>query len=143
MIEHLGFVGTRAGMTAAQLRSVRACFVDAVEDGARVFHHGDCVGADEEAYWMARDFELILVAHPAVMRHEFRARTVNDERREMATPPIRNEVLIEESDLLIAAPARDSNRHKRGGVAWHAVRHARRVGKPVWLVFYNGMVETS
>lgn len=140
MIEHIGFTGTRTGMTKPQLASVRMCFVDLVEQGARVFHHGDCVGADVEAYWIARDFELLLVAHPGAVKSQYRAMTVNDERREPGYPLDRNKDIVNESDVMIAAPARNSQR--RGGT-WFTIKYARREDKPLFVVHANGIVEAT
>lgn len=57
----VGFTGTRRGMTEAQKNTLR----DWLRHTAPLFfHHGDCIGADQQAHEIAANLGIDIVLHP-------------------------------------------------------------------------------
>lgn len=57
----VGFTGTQLGMTEDQKDALSRILVD--EDVTEL-HHGDCIGADDEAHAIATDLHITVVIHP-------------------------------------------------------------------------------
>lgn len=138
---HIGFTGTRHGMTSAQWQGVYRLM------GlyrAIVFHHGDCVGADYEADMIARTwFVDKLVIHPPVMRTlraycQVRGLPYKDEILPEKPYEQRNRDIVQASDLVIAAPP--SEQEQPFGGTWQTVRLAREYNKPCKVVLPSGIV---
>jgi hypothetical protein len=51
---HIGFTGTRHGMTPAQRHAVSQLIAELAAGAAFTAHHGDCVGADAEFHDLCR-----------------------------------------------------------------------------------------
>ena len=60
----IGFTGTQEGMSEKQHSSLRQVLAGFFADGARVFRHGDCVGADAQAHANAKATGFRVVIHP-------------------------------------------------------------------------------
>lgn len=124
MTTQIGFTGTRFGMTAAQLATVRALLAEHAPNGGTA-HHGDCVGADAELHELARAAGLRVVIHPGPpddLAHQ--AGCAGDERREPMTHMRRNRAIVDAADLVIAAPFEDEPQ-ERGGT-WKTIEMARK-----------------
>lgn len=143
----VGFTGTQRGMTALQsgalvawLDQLAARSVLDGGDGAIRLHHGDCVGADAEAVWAAHASGVAptLVAHPPSNPAK-RAWTSAHETRPVAEYLVRNQQLVDESHVLLAAPSGFSEETRSG--TWATVRYARRVDVPRLLLWPDGRVE--
>lgn len=94
-------------------------------------HHGDCIGADEEAAMEASDSDWVVIAHPPTDESR-RAFSVYTEFFRDPKPFLdRNKDIVDECDLLIAAPKGPET--QRSGT-WSTVRYARRIGKPVIIL---------
>lgn len=130
---HVGFTGTRnGGMTTAQAVGVAVRFRD-----FGWLHHGDCVGADRHANILARASGLKIETHPPdnpVFRAFCDADTANDLKPYL----VRNRDIVDATERLIAAPGEMTEQQRSG--TWQTVRYARRVGKPVTIVFPDGSV---
>lgn len=137
----IGFTGTRHGMTLAQRRAVADILATCRPTH---FHHGDCVGADDEAANMAADLEgVFIVCHPPI---DPELRAFNQKHAEERTPKsyfARNRAIVDAADALIAAP-RQTERPppKTGGGTWYTVEHAERRGRIVYVVWPDGRVQT-
>ena len=131
----LGFAGSRRGLTAEQRRAVREYLLQL---RPRAFHHGDCRGADAlvaRLVWGELG-ECRIVCHPPssqAMRAFF---PHADETRPEAYFTIRNRRIVEETDRLLATPKED--REPRFGGTWNTVRHARKCGRPVTIIWPDG-----
>lgn len=136
---HVGFTGTRYGMTKPQLHNVRALLL-AIRDGAKedlCVHHGDCIGADAEFHDIASALHppSFLVGHPPIDR-EHRAFKRFDREVEKLTHFARNRAIVAASTCMIAAPY-DMTEQERGGT-WYTIRYARRMGVPLVTVLPTG-----
>lgn len=128
---HIGFTGTRHGMTREQKRRLLLLFEEVANKHRRVvFHHGDCVGADEQAHHLARKFPFKIVGHPPT-KDTLRAFCECDEMREPKDYLVRNHEIVDESMYVIAAP-QEAEQQLRSGT-WATARYAEKRGK-LWVI---------
>lgn len=129
---HIGFTGTRRGMTPAQVTSVERCIYTAAGPHglAIVAHHGDCIGADEQFHGLCRrnTRSVRIVIHPST--HSLRAFCAGDETLEPLPPLDRNAAIVAASQMMIAAPLQDDPQPRGGTWATiHMARQALRAGR--------------
>jgi hypothetical protein len=132
-----GFTGTSGGMTFLQKGKVRDLFVLL---NIKELHHGDCVGADEEAHSLARLLLNIphIVIHPPVVQDK-RAFCRGNEIRLCKPYLSRNKDIVREGrDGLIAAPSGFTEVLRSG--TWATIRAARKMNRHIWIVFPDGTV---
>jgi hypothetical protein len=132
-VRHVGFTGTRQGMSEHQKRALRMAMEAATLDGIEnILHHGDCKGSDAEAHAIAVDLGWDIVIHPPVKR-VMRAYCRDGA---IILPPLdylaRDEAIVNASRFIFAAP-KSNNEEKRSGT-WYTVRYARKMGKRVILL---------
>lgn len=131
----LGCTGTRKGMTDAQKATVAR-----LSAGYREVHHGDCVGADVEMHTIAAYAGQRIVVHPPD-DDRLRAGSLGDVIRR-ATPYLqRNRAIVNETDLLLAAPAGPYPQTGPVGGTWYTIRYANGLGQPVLIVWPDGVVD--
>lgn len=129
---HIGFTGTRNGMTEEQKKTVS--YLLQTIDG-EVFHHGDCIGADAEAHDLAKKAGYEVVIHPP-LKQEFRAfcdGTVLMEKNYLD----RNKDIADDAEVLIATPSTFQEERRSG--TWSTVRYGAK-NKKVLIVQPNGMI---
>jgi hypothetical protein len=141
-VKHIGFTGTRHGMTEPQRLSVMHVMGvlddEANRDGDLVAaHHGDCTGADEQFHGVLREYGYAAVGHPST--HNMRAFCQFDKEHERKLPLDRNAAIVSESDVMIACPY-EPTEQQRGGT-WATIRMARKAGKPLAIVLPDGTVQ--
>lgn len=126
---HVGFTGTRRGMSPAQHARV-TLEIDRLGDIDIGFatHHGLCVGADEEFHYIVRVLPRVrIVGHPGPdwPTGELCAR-ITDCDEVLAPAPYmrRNAAIVAASQVMIAAPYEDVPQ-PRGGT-WATIGMARR-----------------
>jgi hypothetical protein len=134
----VGFSGTRHGLASEQ-RSALAKLIQTLKPSE--FHHGDCVGADDEAATLVKELcpWCVLVGHPPA---ESRLRAQNPATRVWQAPLpylARNRAIVADTELLVACPATGVEQ-PRGGT-WQTIRYARQCRRRVYLVGPNGAVE--
>lgn len=137
---NVGFTGTRKGMTAPQRASFRELLRFTQID---VFHDGLCKGSDAHAAAMiSLRTKAKLVGHPCNL-YQFHADQIvwdiHDEVRPTYPPLERNRHIVAESKLLIATPGQDQEAPRSG--TWSTIRHARKQGKEVIIIYPSGAVE--
>lgn len=139
----VGFTGTRRPLTPTQVETLADLFI---ELRFTTLHHGDCVGADEIAHRLAEELLHARVeVHPPVdNRH--RARCLP--RWGVVHEPLpyldRDDVIVDVSPVLVAAPKEFTELPvggpRRGSGTWYTIRRARRLLRPLALVWLNGVV---
>ncbi len=130
----VGFTGTQAGMTGPQRALLRFLIVR-----AREFHHGGCVGADAEAHELARAEGRWIKIHPCNIKSK-RAHCSGANVVAAIRPPLaRNHDIVDETDILIAAPRRMIPELRSG--TWATVRYAQKTGRRVTILWPDGRVE--
>lgn len=136
----VGFTGTRKGMSTSQLNQLR-CVLYGLKQIVE-FHHGGAEGADKQADAFVSFGDTIpIVLHPCpgvvgekTLGRNRRA-TYNGhdvEWREALPPLTRNQNIVHEVDLLIAAPEADMETVRSG--TWATVRYARRKRIPIVML---------
>src|SRR5687767_7025732 len=119
-------------MAHCQLEMVACLLKDATE-----FHHGGAVGADSEAHRAAPWCPITVHLCSESRRLEF-AGQVGVTIIDPLPPLVRNRVIVDSTDRLIAAPAGFAEEQRSG--TWATVRYARRQGKPITIVWPDGTV---
>lgn len=139
---HVGYTGTRSGMTHEQRLAVTLCAErHATDDYVIVGHHGDCVGGDEEFHEILRLFpNAYIIGHIPIIDTE-RAHCEFDEERAPLPYMKRNTVIVRESRVMIAAPyaAEPASSGPVGGT-WRTVELTRKAKKPLYLCLPDGRI---
>lgn len=136
--QRIGFTGTRRGMTTNQ----KVAFSHIIDGMGRELHHGICKGADAEAHVMARIRGYKIIGHPptnSIMVDE----EIRRDCQELRDPDpylIRNDHIVIETDVLIAAPYEHKEELKSG--TWSTIRRARKYKKPHIIIYPSGSVQT-
>lgn len=128
-MRRVGFTGTQHGMSDAQKDFLR----ELLHAPGTELHHGDCVGADEEADEIARSLGCKIVVHPPSdpKKRAFCAQpgdTVWEERHYLE----RNVDIVDATRELVAAPLTDREQLRSG--TWATVRYARKTGRKVTVL---------
>lgn len=135
---NIGFTGSREGMSAKQKNTLLE-----LAPLVNVLHYGVCVGADYEAAgiiagcWSSGAMKAgvcRIVGHPAndTPKETWANHTYSTEIRRSKAALERNKDIVNECDILIAAP-RTLQEEQRSGT-WSCIRYARKVGKPVVIL---------
>jgi hypothetical protein len=139
---HIGFTGTRAGMTPEQQTRVSLLLL---ELGATDLDHGDCIGADDQADQIGRELGLGIFIHPPT-NPKLRAWCNTRPHGEITVLEefpflVRNQHIADAGDEVVAAP-KEMTEERRSGT-WWTVRYARGKRRPVHIVWPNGAVTTE
>ena len=127
-IKHVGFTGTRKGMSWLQeIRLVEIPSGLKTENCDIYFHHGSCIGADCQADNIARNFECKMYIHPS---NDSKTRIHCVELGDTVYSPkphlVRDRDIVNAVSLLIGAPKGDKEELRSG--TWTTVRYARKRG---------------
>jgi len=138
----IGFTGTRWGISrpqrAALGEEIRSLFAACGPDTPGWLHHGDCVGADEDAVRAARTcgHHVRVHGHPPD-NPAMRAFVKSDAE----SPPLpyldRNAVIVGACQALVACP--EGPEVIRSGT-WSTVRAARKAGRAVIIIMPDGHI---
>lgn len=142
----IGFTGTRRGMSEPQRNVVQILLAEFGAEPGSTFHHGDCVGADEQAHRQADAVGLGIFIYPPIdSTHRTHCGLLKlaqgSQIRKIYQPKhytARNRDIVNSSDIIIAAP-REFEEQSFGGT-WYTVRYARKAGKRVLIVYPDGIV---
>ena len=141
-VDHVGFTGTRIGLSSTQRHSLRTVLAELKNDGAIWFHHGDCVGADEEAHQVAKALGYKTHAHPPDVMAYAAVTLDADITEEPAPYMVRNQAIVDVCDILVACPKQESDHTMttRSGT-WTTVRKAIRRGLPFVICYSDGVIQ--
>ena len=130
----IGFTGTKKGMTPIQKVEVQLIFEKL---RATTLHHGDCIGADDDAHSIALKIGMSVVLHPPI-REGARAFCKGSIREVYPKSYLaRNRDIVDESKILVATPA--GPELTRSGT-WATVRYARKKNKTIYIIYPTGTV---
>lgn len=138
---HVGFTGTQRGMTATQFAAVSELLLRwfphelTRPTRAATFHHGDCIGADEQAHVIARICGYFIVGHPPTDPTK-RARCAFDFTMTPAPYLNRNAAIVTSTEALIATPGETTEQRRSG--TWATIRRARALRRPTTIVWPDG-----
>lgn len=135
-VTDIGFTGTQRGMSRDQKASVRDFLRKCREEGATWFHHGDCIGADEEADAIAKSLGYEVALHPPknpVKRAFCTASRYYPEAEYL----IRNHRIVDVTGILLATPKTTLDELRSG--TWATWRYAKKTGRTRVLVPPNGL----
>lgn len=110
-----------------------------------LFRHGCCVGADAQAAVMAD----ALTPRPTIFGHPSdisqmtsdAALAVCDDTAQPEPPLDRNRHIVDGCDVLVACPKGYAEEQRSG--TWATVRFARKVGRPVTIIWPDGRVDRT
>lgn len=125
---HLGFTGTRFGLSEPQRRAVFD-LLTAIADIHRVpivAHHGCCVGSDEDFHALCRERQWRVIGHPGPdwPDGEFCAYTICGETVDPQPYMVRNQAIVDAAQIMIATPL-EARPQVRGGT-WRTIGMALR-----------------
>lgn len=136
----IGFTGSQGGMTPEQKDRLRGFLTYAMATCGDVeFNHGNCIGSDTEASWIAYEVGCDVHAYPCDIISKWGNAyygTIWD-AHDPPPPMERNETLAS-FDLLVGAP--EQNEEIRRSGTWATVRRARKRATPVYILWPDGSV---
>ncbi len=142
----ISFTGTQKGMTKEQ----RVTFLSLIEKlNPEEFHHGDCIGADEDAHSLVRaknsfhrvpSYLTTIIIHPPINPKK-RAFCGPYQTKELPKKDYlaRNHDIVDCADTLIACP-KDIFEEKRSGT-WATIRYAHKQKKKIWIILPSGKID--
>lgn len=134
----VGFTGTRKGMSTKQLATLRR-----FKAPWGAFHHGACDGADTEACDYFYELHWWIHAWPSHNPNAAamaQSHTIHRPAPDIGYEPLlRNKLIVDASDLMIATPSNTKN-IPRGSGTWFTIRYTRQVGKSLYIIWPNGEV---
>jgi len=130
----IGFTGTQAGMTTEQRYRV----LQALNRSVSEFHHGDCIGSDEQAHKICR------IKYPHIKIHlhppQNPRKRANCEGAFKVWPSLpyleRNRQIVRAVDVMLATPMEYAE-HLRSGT-WATIRYARRLHRRLIVIYPDG-----
>jgi hypothetical protein len=134
-------------MTITQWQVVQDVLIEKFKDvGENEWHDGDCIGADTQAHGAVRSikeeygFDVTLHGHPCNLPGDVRAHNEYDVMHSIAPPLVRNRVIVNSVNLMIAAP-KQFDEVIRGSGTWATIRYARLKKIPLIIIYPDGTRE--
>lgn len=106
-----------------------------LEKGVDEFHHGCCIGADEQANDIAILNKIWTIGHPPTDETYMSKCSVN-ERRESKSYLVRDRDIVDETFILIGNPKGFQEELRSG--TWATIRYARKNTKYIIIIFPDG-----
>lgn len=137
-----GFTGTREGMTDEQ-KDAFSELLDSHEGAYLVFRHGGCLGADEDAHFLANTrYHIDVIVHPGVTKDGYPQNRGNFPEALFVHDPKpfleRNHDIVDKAKALIACPGTGQEIMRSG--TWATVRYARNRKFPVTIIWPDGSI---
>lgn len=139
---HIGFTGTRDGMSQAQVVAFTDLFTDLSINDVLRFGQGCCVGADEQATRIVKEAmghrAWIIGYQPEIKTHVSQyCLETSDELRDPKPYLDRNKDLVDDCSLLIGAVRGDEE--LRSGT-WSTIRYAKKTNRDYAIIYPNGVI---
>jgi hypothetical protein len=147
----IGFTGTRNGMNDIQRYNFNKLIVKLTSENLiTAFHHGDCVGSDDDAHGLIESFNdaltdkadfITLCIHPP-LDDSLQAKNEGPGTIMYCEPKTylaRNRDIVNVSDIMIACPPTNTEM-KRGGT-WYTINYAKKQGKSLYILYPDGRIE--
>lgn len=139
---HVGFSGSRLGMSEAQQDLVRAFLEQGVytDPSELWFHHGLCIGGDEQSHIIAKALGYKIHGHPP-LDNKYTMDFEPSDFDAMDKPWSyhgRNQRIVKAVKLLIATPYVS---HESTGGTWYTIGYSQTVGKPCIIIYRDGRIE--
>lgn len=137
MGKKVGFTGTNRGMCPSQKTELEALLKKLKEEGFDEFHHGLCIGADEQAAILAKSLGYRVVARPGLAKDPtnllYRSDWTGSDETLEAKPFIeRDREIVDAVEHMLATPLSREEVIRSG--TWTTVRYARKVGRQIDLI---------
>lgn len=134
----VGFSGTRQGLTPAQVTALGDILANHIHP-TRV-RHGRAKGADAELARIVRSMfpSCWIIAHPCNLYWSQDVTAPADEVLTAEEPLVRNQHIVDGVDVMVICPQGMQEEQRSG--TWATYRYARKVGKPLWVVYPDGSV---
>ena len=129
----IGFTGTRNGMNKEQIKELENIIKSKQLDE---FHHGMCVGSDQQAHDVVKKEKIKIVGHPPTYK-KFQAKLDCNIVMKPHEYLRRNKNIVDETEILIATP--DKKECITSGT-WSTIRYARKQHKKIYIIHKNGRV---
>lgn len=141
---HIGFSGSRNGMTDAQLQTLRLLIGAHIEtsrlpDDTLIAHHGDCVGSDVVFHDTMRELGSWIVGHPPDSDYK-RAFCDVDQEQNPKGYLERDKDIVLESDLMFFTPNNYVWRPRSG--TWYTAKCAKKHNVTGFIIFPDGEFDT-
>jgi hypothetical protein len=130
----VGFTGTQQGMTDEQKEKLKQFFLSFPPSE---LHHGDCIGADNDAHLIASELSIPVVVHPP--KNATKRAFTNGYSKLLNKKPYleRNHDIVDECNVLFACP-KSSKEQLRSGT-WATIRYAKKQQKEIIIIYPDGM----
>jgi len=140
----VAFTGTRKGMTIVQWeRFNEILHEELVNQKLNEWHDGDCIGADQQAHATVQRIDghhvgpkVRLHGHPCNLDTQ-RAWMDYDVTHRVETPLVRNKIMVDASELLLATP-HEYEEVLRGSGTWATMRYAVKTDTRLRVIFPDG-----
>lgn len=149
----IGFTGTQIGMTDKQ----KECFIQIIKElkpktikhdeqqlpDSLEFHHGDCIGADEDAHKLIQEHFpwVYIVIHPPTDDSK-RAFCIGWHEMRAPLPYLkRDTAIVMETNRLIATPKTTGEKRRSG--TWATIRYSRKKKQNRYIIYPNGNVSVG
>lgn len=127
----IGFTGTQAGMSKSQKDNFETIMTEiSIFHPDFEFHHGDCIGADQEAHDIVSELTKNIIIHPpsnSSKRAFCKAKTMLESKPYLE----RNKDIVNVCEALIACPK--GSEILRSGT-WSTIRYAKKINKIVYII---------
>jgi len=138
----VGFTGSRRGMTSKQQAALRMLLVGiSIWREDIEFHHGDCIGADEQGFRIATSLGNYTTFAHRPQNLAFAADTKSDVIYPRRPYHERNKVIVKECHAYIGTPNTMTEEVRSG--TWSTIRMARKTGNPLVIIYPDGGIERN
>lgn len=143
---NIGFTGTRKGMTRKQKAKIKLFFeghlldLDMMERDTWVVRHGGCDGSDDDFHNIASEYADMIYVYPGDEQQKTKYKNSRFVTVTEIKPYLeRNKDIVHMTGGLLATP-KGFKEEKRSGT-WMTIRHAKKVKKPVFIIYPDGKLE--